>query len=134
MDSSIRWTYLKPVEIVTELGKKGTIVSRNIVRSLLKKHNYVKRKAQKNITMDEHPDRNTQFEKHRQHSARLSIGRKSCDQYGHQNGIIGRYLKINKIGKLFRMPILTMTFIFIDVSLTEQRHHAKLQVANQHDV
>ena len=62
MDSSIRWTYLKPYEIVAELAKKGYAVSRNIVRSLLKKHNYVKRKAQKNITMGEHPDRNAQFE------------------------------------------------------------------------
>ncbi|MCK5871112.1 MAG: hypothetical protein KAG45_10880, partial [Methyloprofundus sp.] len=42
--------------------KKGYSVSRNIVRYLLKKHKYVKRKAQKNITMGEHPDRNSQFE------------------------------------------------------------------------
>ncbi|WP_444979198.1 ISAzo13-like element transposase-related protein, partial [Bathymodiolus platifrons methanotrophic gill symbiont] len=57
MNSSIRWTYLKPHEIVSELLKKGYSVSRNIVRYLLKKHHYVKRKAQKNITMGDHPDR-----------------------------------------------------------------------------
>ncbi|WP_263458943.1 ISAzo13-like element transposase-related protein [Bathymodiolus platifrons methanotrophic gill symbiont] len=51
MNSSIRWTYLKPREIVSELLKKGYSVSRNIVRYLLKKHEYVKRKAQKNITI-----------------------------------------------------------------------------------
>lgn len=62
MNSSIRWTYLKPREIVSELLTKGYSVSRNIVRYLLKKHKYVKRKAQKNITMGEHPDRNAQFE------------------------------------------------------------------------
>ncbi|TXK99194.1 transposase, partial [Methylococcaceae bacterium CS5] len=62
MNSSIRWTYLKPREIVSELLKKGYSVSRNIVRYLLKKHEYVKRKAQKNITMGGHPDRNAQFE------------------------------------------------------------------------
>ena len=62
MNSSIRWTYLKPWEIVIELSKKGYIVSRNIVRSLLKKHDYVKRKAQKNITMGQHSGRNAQFE------------------------------------------------------------------------
>lgn len=62
MNSSLRWTYLKPWEIVIELSKKGYVVSRNIVRSLLKKHDYVKRKAQKNITMGQHPDRNAQFE------------------------------------------------------------------------
>ena len=62
MSSSIRWTDLKPREIVSELLKKGYSVNRNIVRYLLKKHKYVKWKAQKNITMDEHPDRNSQFE------------------------------------------------------------------------
>jgi hypothetical protein len=62
MDSSIRWTYLKPYEIVAELEKKGYVVSKNIVRTLLKAHDYVKRKAQKNITMGSHPDRNAQFE------------------------------------------------------------------------
>ena len=61
MNSFTRWTYLKPREIVSELLKKGYSVSRNIVRYLLKRHKYVKRKAQKNITMGEHPDRNTQF-------------------------------------------------------------------------
>ncbi|WP_338070395.1 ISAzo13-like element transposase-related protein [Bathymodiolus platifrons methanotrophic gill symbiont] len=35
MNSSIRWTYLKPREIVSELLKKGYSVSRNIVRYLL---------------------------------------------------------------------------------------------------
>lgn len=62
MDSSLRWTYLKPYEIVAELAKKGYVVSKNIVRTLLKTHHYVKRKAQKNITMGSHPDRNAQFE------------------------------------------------------------------------
>jgi hypothetical protein len=62
MNSSIRWTYLNPREIVIELTKKGYAVSRNIVRYLLKKHKYVKRKAQKSITMGNHPDRNAQFE------------------------------------------------------------------------
>jgi hypothetical protein len=56
MNLSLRWTYLKPWEIVIELSKKGYVVSRNIVRFLLKKHDYVKRKAQKNITMGQHPD------------------------------------------------------------------------------
>lgn len=62
MTSSLRWTYLKPREIVSELLAKGYTVSRNIVRSLLKKHQYVKRKAQKYLTMGGHPDRNAQFE------------------------------------------------------------------------
>ena len=62
MNAAIRWTYLKPREIISELLKKGYSVGRNIVRSLLKKHKYVKRKAQKNITMGQHPDRHAQFE------------------------------------------------------------------------
>jgi len=62
MNASIRWTYLKPREIVGLLLIKGYAVSRNIVRYLLTKHKYVKRKAQKNITMGAHSDRNAQFE------------------------------------------------------------------------
>lgn len=47
MDEKIKWTDLTRAEISTLLGEKGFKVSRNIVRKLLKKHGYVKRKALK---------------------------------------------------------------------------------------
>lgn len=47
MDAKIKWTDLTRAEIATLLTKKGFRVSRNIVRKLLKKHGYVKRKALK---------------------------------------------------------------------------------------
>ena len=47
MNEKIKWTNLSCSDIVTLLAKKGFMVSRNIVRKLLKKHGYVKRKALK---------------------------------------------------------------------------------------
>lgn len=47
MDEKVRWTNLTCADISVFLAKKGFKVSRNIVRKLLKKHGYVKRKALK---------------------------------------------------------------------------------------
>ena len=47
MDEKIKWTDLTRAEISILLAEKGFKVSRNIVRKLLKKHGYVKRKALK---------------------------------------------------------------------------------------
>jgi len=47
MDEKIKWTDLTCSEIATLLASKGFKVSRNIVRKLLKKHGYVRRKALK---------------------------------------------------------------------------------------
>ncbi|MBF0227874.1 MAG: ISAzo13 family transposase [Desulfobacterales bacterium] len=64
MDEKVLWTNLREWEIVEALQKDyGVKVSRNIVRQLLKKHNYRLRKAQKRKTMkNEIPDRNRQFD------------------------------------------------------------------------
>ena len=44
-------------------GPTGTPAGKRVVKQLLKKHGYVKRKARKNQTMGpRHPDRNAQFE------------------------------------------------------------------------
>jgi hypothetical protein len=43
----VKWTDLTSAEIAAFLAKKGFKVSRNIIRQLLKKHGYVKRKALK---------------------------------------------------------------------------------------
>lgn len=47
MDEKVKWTNLTCADISVFLAKKGFKVSRNIVRKLLKKHGYVKRKALK---------------------------------------------------------------------------------------
>jgi len=49
MDEKVKWTDLTCADISVFLAKKGFKVSRNIVRKLLKKHGYVKRKALKKI-------------------------------------------------------------------------------------
>jgi hypothetical protein len=63
MDETVLWTNLHPAEIAklmyTEYGLK---VSKTVIRKLLKKHNYRRRKAQKKRTMKEVPHRNEQFE------------------------------------------------------------------------
>ncbi len=64
MDETVRWTNLSLKEIVTALREDhGIRVSKWVVRKLLKKHNYRRRKAQKRCTMKENiPHRNEQFE------------------------------------------------------------------------
>jgi hypothetical protein len=63
MDEKVKWTNLTKADIAAELVKKGFKVSRNIVKKLLKKHDYVKRKPFKNIAAGSHVNRNAQFER-----------------------------------------------------------------------
>jgi hypothetical protein len=63
MDEAVRWTNLTLGEIVAALRKDHSIqVSKWVVRQLLKKHNYRRRKAQKKRTMKQVAHRNEQFE------------------------------------------------------------------------
>ncbi len=62
MREGVRWTNLARREIAERLAQAGTPVSVTVVKQLLKKHRYVKRKAQKSQTMGHHPDRNAPFE------------------------------------------------------------------------
>jgi transposase len=63
MDEKVRWTDLTLGEIVKALQADHDIrISKWVVRQLLKKHNYRRRKAQKRRTMKEVPHRNEQFE------------------------------------------------------------------------
>ena len=52
MDEKIKWTDLTCAEISVFLSKEGFKGSRNIVRKLLKKHGYVKRKALKKSLLE----------------------------------------------------------------------------------
>jgi hypothetical protein len=62
MREGVRWTNLTQQEIGERLTAAGTPVSRTVVKDLLRKHQYVKRKAQKAQALGQHPDRNAQFE------------------------------------------------------------------------
>jgi len=63
MRQEVTWTDLTRREISGLLAQKGTPAGKRVVKQLLKKHGYVKRKARKNQTMGpRHPDRNAQFE------------------------------------------------------------------------
>jgi len=63
MDKTVLWTDLPPWQIAKLLEKEhGIKVSKTVIRKLLKKHNYRRRKAQKKKTMKEVPHRNEQFE------------------------------------------------------------------------
>jgi len=64
MDEKVRWTNLLPWEIADRLAKRYQIVvSRTVIRKLLKKHHYRRRSALKKQTMKDVPQRNDQFEK-----------------------------------------------------------------------
>ena len=63
MREEVKWTDLTRQEISRRLGERGTPAGRGVVKQLLKKHGYVKRKARKSQAMGpRHPDRNAQFE------------------------------------------------------------------------
>ena len=47
MNGKVKWTTLTGATIAKRLKEKGFPVSKNIAQDLLKKHGYVKRKAQK---------------------------------------------------------------------------------------
>lgn len=63
MDEKVKWTNLSVKEIGKRLKEKGIEVSRNIVRKLLKKHDYRKRKALKKKATGQSKNRNEQFER-----------------------------------------------------------------------
>ena len=64
MDETVRWTNMTPQNISQVLQKDhGIKISKSVVRKLLKKHNYRRRKAQRRLTLkSEIKNRNEQFE------------------------------------------------------------------------
>jgi hypothetical protein len=63
MREQVKWTDLTRREISSLLAARGTPAGKRVVKRLLKKHGYVRRKARKSRTMGRrHPDRNAQFE------------------------------------------------------------------------
>ena len=62
MDESVRWVKLTRGEISKKIAAFGIKVSRNIVRKLLKKHDFVKRKMQREIIGGIYENWNEQFQ------------------------------------------------------------------------
>jgi hypothetical protein len=62
MDQKIKWTHLTYSEIIEAMSLEGIDISKPIVKKLFKRHNYVKRKAFKNIKLGATENRNEQFE------------------------------------------------------------------------
>ena len=60
MNPSVKWTNLKRREISEGFAAKGVDVSMHVVKQLLDKHGYVKRKMKKTATMKETKNRNEQ--------------------------------------------------------------------------
>jgi len=59
----LKWTNQRQQQIADCLGEQLDVtVSRHVVRQLLKKHGFVRRKALKKKSFKQSPDRNTQFE------------------------------------------------------------------------
>jgi len=62
MDENIKWTNLSRYKIAELLEKKGFKVSITVVKKLLEKHGFKKRKPFKSIAGGNHKDRNKQFD------------------------------------------------------------------------
>lgn len=56
------WTDLTAADIAERLGQRGHHVSVHIVEQLLAEHDYHRRKGQKDLPLDAHPDRDAQFQ------------------------------------------------------------------------
>lgn len=63
MKENVKWTNLSRAQIIEGMGKKGVKVSKNIVKKLLKKHKFVKRKMQKSQSTGTSKNRDEQFKK-----------------------------------------------------------------------
>ncbi len=63
MDEKIRWTNLSHKKIAARMREEGINVSVTVIKKLLKRHNFTKRKALKNIAIGSSKNRNEQFEK-----------------------------------------------------------------------
>ena len=61
MRAEVRWTNLSLKEMSRRLAEQGTPARKRVLRPLLKKLGFVKRKAHKTLAMGAHPDRDAQF-------------------------------------------------------------------------
>jgi hypothetical protein len=94
MQENVVWTYLTPPEIAEKLEARGTPVCADTVRALLGELGFVKRKAQKRLSMGATPFRNEQFE---------NIARLKAEYLGSNNPIVSMDTKKKEhLGNLYR--------------------------------
>lgn len=62
MRPEVRWTNLSLKEMSRRPSEQGTPASKRVLRPLLKKRSFVKRKAHQTLAMGGHPDRDAQFQ------------------------------------------------------------------------
>ena len=94
MKVGVKWTNLSKAQIIKKMSERGISISKNIVKKLLKKNKYVKRKIQKSKATQQHEDRNEQFKK-------INIARSQYEDS--DNPIISvDAKKSEKIGELYR--------------------------------
>lgn len=62
MNPDVKWTNLSREQIACRMAAREMPISRRIVRQLLRQHRFHRRRAVRNKTMGNHPDRNAQFE------------------------------------------------------------------------
>ena len=62
MRPEVHWTNLTPQDITGRLRQRGLRISVRVVRELLTRHHYVRRKARKAQTMGQHQDRDAQLQ------------------------------------------------------------------------
>ena len=62
MDEKIKWTNLSLKQISNKMADRGVVIGTKVVKKLLKKHGFKKRKALKNQTIGSCENRNEQFE------------------------------------------------------------------------
>jgi len=63
MDEKVKWTNFSKSNISKAMSKQGIKIGKNVVKKLLKKHGYVKRKALKKKSTGENESRDQQFKK-----------------------------------------------------------------------
>lgn len=87
MNESVKWTYLTRQEIADALTEAGIPISVTVVDQLLKRHDFRKRKAQKNVATGNSEQRDEQFN---------SIARLKADYQAAGNPVISMDTKKKK--------------------------------------
>lgn len=94
MKEGVKWTNLSKADIIKQMAKNGIRISKNIVKKLLRKNKFVKRKALKKTATKQVLNRDEQFKK-------ITKARNEYDDS--DNPIISiDTKKVEKIGNLYR--------------------------------
>jgi transposase len=121
MNEDIRWVKLTRAEIKNEMESYNIKISRNIVKKLLKKHKFVKRKMQRKRSIGKSADREPQFQ---------NIIKVKNDNLNSKNPIISMDTKKKELigGNLHRQGSVYCTEA-IQVSDHDYPHLADLKIA-----